>query len=151
MLGKMYPLRVLLKRTMALTRLEKGIQPCARPTVYLDYNWRVPIQPFRLNRCKAPGSIFTSRGTKISTLSFVSRGTKDCLTSVIFTLAVQRRHREADENQGFRCRLSHCNAKTGFTVALPTTRFAWLSPLHPPPLQKADSGDHRQVRAYANS
>ena len=44
--------------------LKKGIRHCACPTACHDYNWGPRVQPFRLNRCKAPGSIFASRGGK---------------------------------------------------------------------------------------
>ena len=114
---------------MALTRLKKGIQHCGYPAECLDYKWRVSIQPLRLNRCKAPGSICCG-GCKSPPYFRLARD-ENCLTSVIFALEFQCRHREADENQSLRCRSSNFNAKIGFTTELLTARFVGVPPTPP--------------------
>jgi len=79
-------------------------------------------------------------GQKSPHLFFVLRGTKNCLTSVIFAFVFRCRHREADDVHASRAALTSITRKPASLVLCASEGFAGLSPLHPPPLQKADRG-----------
>lgn len=96
--------------------------------------------PLWLGGRQAPGSIF-AQGENLHPV----RPGPDCLTAAILPVLRLRRQREADVNISPPLSPCHCTGRTAAAGWCWLVGFAGRSPLHPPPLQKADGGRSRKI------